>query len=122
MTGESDYRLSMSMSGGHCPVYIEQNYCNIGSSICCFDGGAMECLFVVFALVAYTTVVADHYLPGINDAMAVRVDAQAWRVDRLTERFQAITHKVDAARAAAKTGGDMARHLIHNHMSGKNTY
>ena len=33
-----------------------------------------------------------------------------WRVDRLTERFQAITDKVDGARTAAKAGGDMARH------------
>ena len=84
----------------------------------CFDGAAMKCLMVVCALVAYKTVVADQYL-GVSDAMASRVDAQAWRVDRLTKQYQAISDQADAARAAVKTGGDMARHLIHNLMSGK---
>ena len=78
----------------------------------------MQCIMVVCALFACTTAVADEYM-GVSDAMAARVDAQAWRVDRLTERFQAITNTVDAARTAAKAGGDMARHLRHNHMSGK---
>ena len=78
----------------------------------------MKCLMVVCVLVAYKTVVAVQYL-GVSDAMAARVDAQAWRVDRLTKQYQAISDKAGAARAAVKTGGDMARHLMHNHMSGK---
>ena len=81
----------------------------------------MTCLIVICALVVCTTVAADQHL-AVSDAMAARVDAQAWRVDRLTEGFQAISDKVDAARAAAKAGGDMARHLMRNHMSGKKIY
>ena len=50
----------------------------------------MKCLMVVCALVAYKTVVADQYLV-VSDAMAARVDAQAWRVDRLTKQYQAIS-------------------------------
>ena len=79
----------------------------------------MKCIFVVCALVAYKTVVADQYL-GVSDAMAARVDAQAWRVDRLTKQYQAISDQAHAARAAAKTGGDTARHLLHSYMNGKN--
>ena len=63
----------------------------------------MKCLMVVCALVAYKTVVADQYL-GVSDAMAARVEAQAWRVDRLTKQYQAISDQADAARAADKTG------------------
>ena len=69
------------------------------------------------ALVAYTTVVAGQNL-GVSDTMAARVDAQAWRVDRLTKQFQAISDKADDARAAAKAGGDIARHIWNTHMSG----
>ena len=90
----------------------------VASGVSLFDGGVMKYLMVVCALIAYTTVAADQY-SGVSYAMAARVEAQAWRVDQLTERFQAITVKVDGARTAAKAGGDMARHIMHNHMSGK---
>ena len=78
----------------------------------------MTCIIVICALVICTTVAADQHL-AVSDAMAARVDAQAWRVDRLTEQFQAITDKVVGGRAAAKAGGDMARHLMHNLRIGK---
>ncbi len=78
----------------------------------------MKCVLLVCALVSQATVVADQVL-GVSDAMAVRVDAQAWRVDRLTKQFQAISDKADVVRAAAKAGGDMARHMMNTHMNGK---
>ena len=78
----------------------------------------MKCTLFVCAFVAYTTVVAGQDL-GVSDAMATRVDAQAWRVDRLTKQFQAISDLADGARTAAKTGGDMARHLMNTYLSGK---
>ena len=75
----------------------------------------MRSLLFVCAIFASTTATADQ----VSDAMAARVDAQAWRVDRLTKQFQAISDKADDARAASKAGGDMARHLLNAHMSGK---
>ena len=78
----------------------------------------MKCVLLVCALVSQATVVADQVL-GVSDAMAARVDAQAWRVDRLTKQFQAISDKADVVRAAAKAGGDMARHMMNTHMNGK---
>ena len=72
---------------------------------------------LVCVLVVYTTDVAGQDV-DVSDAMAARVDAQAWRVDRLTKQFQAISDKAVAARAAAKAGGDTARHLMNTHMSG----
>ena len=71
------------------------------------------CLSVVFA---YATAV-QHLV--VSDAMAARVDTQAWRVDRLTKQFQAISDLADGARAAAKAGGDMARHLMSNYLDGR---
>ena len=78
---------------------------------------AMKCALFVFALVACTTAVSAQDL-GVSDVMAARVDAQAWRVDHLTEQFQAISDLADGARTAAKTGGDMARHLM-GYLGGK---
>ena len=78
----------------------------------------MKCVVFACVLVAYTSAVAGQDL-DVSDAMAARVDAQAWRVDRLTKRFQAISDLADGARAAAKAGGDMARHLMNTYMSGK---
>ena len=78
----------------------------------------MKCFLLVCAFVAYATPVSAQYL-GVSDAMAARVDAQAWRVDRLTKQFQAISDKADATRAAAKSGGDMARHFTIIYMSGE---
>ena len=72
----------------------------------------------VFTLVVYTTAVVDQYLV-VSDAMAARVNSQAWRVDRLTAQFQAISDMADGARADAKIGGDMARHLSNHFMLGK---
>ena len=60
-------------------------------------------------LVAYAT--ASQHI-AVGDAMAARVDAQAWRADRLTEQFQAISDKADAVNAAAKAAGGTARHLM----------
>ena len=78
----------------------------------------MKCFLLVCAFVAYTTPVSAQYL-GVSDAMAARVDAQAWRVDRLTKQFQTISDLADAARAADKDGGDTARHFMNIHMSGE---
>ena len=71
---------------------------------------------LVFTLVVYTT--AGQEL-GVTDAVAARIDAQAWRVDRLTKQFQTISDLADGARAAAKDGGDTARHLLNQYMKGK---
>ena len=84
----------------------------------CFDSGIMKCVLLVCAFVACTSAVAGQDL-GVSDAMAARVDAQAWRVDRLTKQFQTISDLADDARAAAKAGGDTARHLMSTYMSGK---
>ena len=73
------------------------------------------CLSLVFA---YATA-AQHLV--VSDAMAARVDAQAWRVDRLTKQFQAISDLADGARAAAKAGGDTARHLMNYYLDGTST-
>ena len=78
----------------------------------------MKCVLLICAWVGYTTAVAGQDL-DVSDSMAARVDAQAWRVDRLTKRFQAISDLADGARAAAKAGGDMARHLMNTYMSGE---
>ena len=77
----------------------------------------MKCVLLVCVFVAYTSAVAGQYL-GVSDDMAARVDAQAWRVDRLTKQFQTISDLADGARAAAKAGGEIARHLM-THMNGK---
>ena len=66
-------------------------------------------------LFAYATAV-QHI--AVSDAMAARVDAQAWRVDRLTKQFQAISDLADRSRAAAKAGGDTARHIMHHYLDG----
>ncbi len=67
-------------------------------------------------LFAYATAV-QHI--AVSDAMAARVDAQAWRVDRLTKQFQVISDLADGARAAAKAGGDMAGHIMNHYLKGK---
>ena len=74
----------------------------------------MNGVLLVCAFVAYTTAVAGQEL-GVSDAMAARVDAQAWRADRLTKQYQAISDKADSVRAAAKAGGDLAKHLLSVH-------
>ena len=66
----------------------------------------------------YSTTVGGQHL-SVTDAVAARVDAQAWRVDRLTKQFQAISDLADGARAAAKDGGDTARHLMNQYLKGK---
>ena len=68
----------------------------------------MEVILCISTLVAYATA-AKHL--GVSDAMAARVDAQAWRADILTQQFQAIADKADAASAAAKVAGNTARYL-----------
>ena len=73
---------------------------------------------LVFALVVYSTAVAGQDL-GVSDAMAARIDAQAWRVDRLTKQFQAISDRADEARTAAKIEGDRARHLTNHFTLGR---
>ena len=78
----------------------------------------MMIVILVFTLVVYTTVVAGQEL-GVTDAVAARIDAQAWRVDRLTKQFQTISDLADGARAAAKDGGDTARHLLNQYLKGK---
>ena len=75
----------------------------------------MRFLLYVCAVVASTTALADQ----VSDVMAARVDAQARRVDRLTMRVQSIYDRAYAARAASKAGGDIARHLLNTHLSGK---
>ena len=70
------------------------------------------CLSVLFAYAA-----AVQHL-AVSDAMAARVDAQAWRVDRLTKQFQTISDLADGARTAAKAGGEMARHLMNDYLDG----
>ena len=77
----------------------------------------MKCFLLICAFVGYTTAVAGQD-QGVSDAMAARVDAQAWRVDRLTKQFQAITDLADGARTAAKAGGDMARYIM-RYLGGK---
>ena len=54
----------------------------------------------------------------VSDVMAARIDTQAWRVDRLTKQFQTISDLADGARAAAKAGGDTARHLMNYYLDG----
>ena len=68
----------------------------------------MEVILCISMLMAYATA-AKHL--GVSDAMAARVDAQAWRADRLTEQLQAIADQANAASAAAKEAGDTARYL-----------
>ena len=74
------------------------------------------CLSVLFA---YATAV-QHL--AVSDAIAARVDAQAWRVDRLTKQFQAISDLADGAKAAAKAAGDTARHLMSNYLDGTSAW
>ena len=78
----------------------------------------MTIVALVFTLVVYSTVVAGQDL-GVSDAMAARVETQAWRVDRLTKQFQAISDRADEARTAAKSAGDLSRHLSSHFMLGK---
>ena len=78
----------------------------------------MVIVVLVFTLVVYTTAVAGQYL-SVTDAVAARIDAQAWRVDRLTKQFQVISDLADGARAAAKAGGDMAGHIMNHYLKGK---
>ena len=78
----------------------------------------MAIVVLVFTLVVYTTAVAGEHL-SVHDAVAARIDAQAWRVDRLTKQFQAISDLVDGARAAAKAGGETARHIMNFYLKGK---
>ena len=75
-------------------------------------------LVLVFTLVVYTTAVAGQYL-GDTDVVAARIDGQAGRVDRLTKQFQTISDLADGARAAAKAGGDTARHIMKFYLKGK---
>ena len=77
----------------------------------------MAIIVLVLTFVVYTTVVAGQHL-GVTDAVAARIDAQAWRVDRLTKQFQTISDLADGARAAAKDGGDTARHLMNQYLKG----
>ena len=49
---------------------------------------------LVFTLVVYATAVAGQEV-GVSDAVAARIDAQAWRVDRLTKQFQTISDLAD---------------------------
>ena len=78
----------------------------------------MTIVVLVFTLAVYTTAVAGQHL-SVTDAMAARIDAQAWRVDQLTKQFQTINDLADGARAAAKDGGDTARHLMNQYLKGK---
>ena len=78
----------------------------------------MVIVVLVFTLAVYSTAVAGQHL-SVTDAVAARVDAQAWRIDRLTKQFQTISDTADGARAAAKAGGDTARHLKNFYLKGK---
>ena len=78
----------------------------------------MVIVVLVFTLVVYMTAVAGQHL-SVSDAVTARIDAQAWRVDRLTKQFQTIFDLADGARAAAKAGGDTARHLMKYYLKGK---
>nr|BAU46567.1 L2 linker protein of V1 giant hemoglobin [Lamellibrachia satsuma] len=75
----------------------------------------MKTVLLVCALVAYAAAAAIQPL-SVSDSMAARVDAQAWRVDRLTKQFQEISDAADSSIAAAKSGGDIARHMLNNHL------
>lgn len=77
----------------------------------------MKTVLLVCALVAYATAAAVPPL-SVGDAMAARVDAQAWRVDRLTKQFQSISDTADTSLSAAKASGDEARHLLKYHLKG----
>ena len=78
----------------------------------------MAIVVLVFTLVVYSTAAAGEHL-SVPDVVAARIDAQTWRVDRLTKQFQAISDLADGARAAAKAGGDTARHLMNIYLKGK---
>ena len=71
-------------------------------------------------LVACASAVGNPVL-SVTEAMAARVDSQAWQVDRLTKQFQAISDKADASIAASKDAGDLARHLMNTHLKGIST-
>ena len=73
----------------------------------------MKSILYLSTLFAYSAAV-QHI--AVSDATAARIDAQAWRVDRFTEQFQTISDLADGARAAAKDGGDMARHLVNYYL------
>ena len=76
----------------------------------------MKTVLLVSALVAYATAAA---IVSVDDAMAARVDAQAWQVDRLTKQYQSISDKADAALSSSREAGDVARHLSHLHLRGR---
>ena len=78
----------------------------------------MAIIILAFTLAVYTTAVAGQHL-SVTDAVAARIDAQALRVDRLTKQFQTISDLADGARAAAKAGGETARHIMNFYLKGK---
>ena len=80
----------------------------------------MNTVLFFCGLVACTSAVGNTVL-SVTDAMAARVDSQAWQVDRLTKQFQAISDKADASIDASKDAGDIARHLMNTHLKGMST-
>ena len=80
----------------------------------------MNTVLFYCGLVACTSAVSAPVL-SVTEAMAARVDSQAWQVDRLTKQFQAISDKADASIAASKDAGDLARHLMNTHLKGMST-
>ena len=82
----------------------------------------MNAVVIIFcSLVACTAAAGDVPPISVTQALATRVDSQAWQVDRLTKQFQAISDKADASIAALKAGGDLARHLTNTQLKGMST-
>jgi len=79
----------------------------------------MKTILLVCALVAFAAAVPAQL--SVSNAMAARVDAQAWRVDRLTKQYQAISDAADAALNSAKEAGDAANHLLKYHLKGRSS-
>ena len=76
----------------------------------------MKTVLLVSALVAYATAAA---IISVDDAMAARVDSQAWQVDRLTKQYQSISDRADASISSSREAGDVARHLSNVHLRGR---
>ena len=81
----------------------------------------MNAVVIFCALVVCTAAVDVDPPISVTQALATRVDSQAWQVDRLTKQFQAISDKANASIATSKAGGDLARHLTNTQLKGMST-